>query len=66
MKRIKLLPVDITAPLGISQRHARNVFKNMRVYYKKERHQIITLKEFCEYEDLKDPKIIDMIASQMS
>ena len=39
--------------IGIGERQARNIFCKIRDYYSKEKHQLITIKEFYDYYGIK-------------
>jgi ABC-type cobalamin/Fe3+-siderophores transport system ATPase subunit len=66
MKRVRVLPIDIRNVLGVSDRSARQTYNDMKVFYKKQKHQIILLDEMCAYLDIKNPETIDEIRKQMN
>jgi len=49
MKKVIITTGDVQNVVGIGERQARNVIAKIREYYDKERHQLITVKEFCDY-----------------
>ena len=49
MKKVIITTGDIQNVIGIGERQARNIISKMRDYYSKEKHQLITVKEFCDY-----------------
>ncbi|MBF2707740.1 hypothetical protein [Flavobacterium soyangense] len=53
MKKVIITTGDIQNVIGIGERQARNIISKMRDYYSKERHQLITVKEFCDYYGIK-------------
>ncbi|HSD15587.1 MAG TPA: hypothetical protein VLB74_13125 [Flavobacterium sp.] len=57
MKRIVMYPKDVMQLLGKSERQSRQILANIKKKYNKEKHQPVTVYEFCEYMGL-DPKTI--------
>lgn len=53
MKKVIITTGDIQNVIGIGERQARNIISKMRDYYNKEKHQLITVKEFCDYYGVK-------------
>lgn len=49
MKKVIITTGDVQNVVGIGERQARNIIAKIRDYYDKERHQLITVKEFCDY-----------------
>lgn len=37
---------------GKSERQSRNILNDIKVFYKKEKHQLVTIQEFCTYMGL--------------
>ena len=54
MGRICIVPKDIARLTGKSERSSRLVYAKIMKHYKKEKHQVITINELCEYLDIKD------------
>jgi ribosomal silencing factor RsfS len=48
-KRIVIYPKDIMLVTGKSDRHSRYLHKRIRQQLKKEEHQSLTVREFCNY-----------------
>ena len=46
---------------GKSERQARNIINDIKTYFRKQKHQMITVKEFCEYSGLKVEDVIGYI-----
>lgn len=63
IKRLCINPNDIATIKGISIRHARNVYNDIKVYYNKEKHQSVSFKELSDYIDLPIEEIEKVIAS---
>jgi hypothetical protein len=60
MKRIVIYPKDIMLITGKSERYSRTIMKRMKLHFKKEEHQCISISELCVYLGL-DEKIISGI-----
>jgi hypothetical protein len=43
---------------GKSERQARNIINDIKAYFGKEKHQVVTVNELCEYLGLKEEEII--------
>lgn len=56
LKRIIITTSDIVLITGKTERYARNVIKEMREDLCRQKHQLITIQEYCDYMglDLKD------------
>jgi hypothetical protein len=53
--RLVIYPKDIGRITGKSQRHARSLLHDIRKAYGKEKHQMVSLTDFCNYTGL-DPQ----------
>jgi hypothetical protein len=60
MKRIVIYPKDIMLITGKSERYSRTIMKRMKLHFKKEEHQCISISELCLYLGL-DEEIISGI-----
>jgi hypothetical protein len=49
MKRIVIYPKDIMVITGRSERYSREILKKIRSRYEKEKHQVVSIDEFCTY-----------------
>lgn len=49
MKRICIYPKDIQLITGKSERHSRNIIANIKKQLNKQKHQAVTIDEFCNY-----------------
>ena len=56
-KRICIYPKDVQILTGKSERSARKIIAKLRLIYSKERHQLVTVKEFCDYIGLDEPEV---------
>jgi len=52
MRRIIIYPKDIARLLGKTERQGRYILSTLKTFYKKEKHQFITVMEFCLYMGL--------------
>jgi len=57
MQRISICPKDIQQITGKSIRQCRNILNKIKTHYNKEKHQMVTIEEFCRYMGI-DPEII--------
>ncbi len=51
-QRLILSPKDICVVMGISERHARRLFRNIKDAYGKKAHHLVTVSEFAQYTDI--------------
>ncbi len=49
MKRLAIYPKDIMVITGKGERHSRDILKQIKQKLKKEKHQVVTMLEFCDY-----------------
>nr|WP_042296557.1 hypothetical protein [Nonlabens ulvanivorans] len=61
MKRICLYPKDVQIITGRSERYGRNVISDIKLLLKKEKHQLVTIEEFCSYMGLEISKVEPLI-----
>jgi hypothetical protein len=61
MNRICIYPKDIQIITGKSERYARSVIQKIKAHNKKEKHQAVTIDEFCQYLGLKQERVIQII-----
>jgi hypothetical protein len=52
MGQLCIYPQEAARLLNISERQAQRIFKAIRKELNKKKHQVITLKEFCDYKGL--------------
>ncbi|HSQ47153.1 MAG TPA: hypothetical protein VLM44_09570 [Lutibacter sp.] len=52
MIRIAIYPSDIVLLTNKSERYARRVINDLKRSLNKEKHQIVTIKEYCQYNRL--------------
>ena len=53
MKRICIYPKDIQKVTGKSERYGRDVITKIKTLKNKDKHQLVTIEEFCEFLGLE-------------
>ena len=61
MKRICIYTPDIQLITGKSERQSRNILNDIKVFYKKEKHQLVTIDEFSKYVGIDSATIQSLI-----
>lgn len=61
MHRVCIYTKDIEWITGKSPRCAREIIRDIKLLHKKKKHQLVTIKEFCEYMDLPFGEVFNMI-----
>ena len=61
MDRICIYPKDIQRITGKSERQCRNIITTIKNQLNKEKHQVVTLQEFCEYMGIQMEQVIQYI-----
>lgn len=56
--RICIYPKDIQIITGKSERQCRNIINSIKILNNKQKHQLVTIEEFCNYTGLDFNKII--------
>ncbi|MFC7774632.1 hypothetical protein [Flavobacterium sp. GCM10027622] len=54
MKRICIYPQDIQIITGKSLKQSRSIINAIKKKHNKEKHQMVTLEEFCTYMGIKE------------
>lgn len=57
MNRICIYTKDVQAITGKSERQCREIIKQIRQILNKEKHQVVTVQELCEYLGIDPEKI---------
>ena len=63
LKQLIVHTRDVAIIKGIGEDTARKLIKTIKDCYEKEKHQSLTIREFCEYEDLPYDEVFAMINS---
>ncbi|OGS69039.1 MAG: hypothetical protein A3F91_00265 [Flavobacteria bacterium RIFCSPLOWO2_12_FULL_35_11] len=58
MIRIVMYPSDVLLLTNKSESYARRVIQNLKRSLNKEKHQIVTIKEYCQYYGLDVDEVI--------
>ena len=58
MERICIYPKDVQVITGKSERWGRDIIKKIKETYNKEKHQLVTIEEFCNYTGLS-PELVE-------
>ncbi|WP_223549320.1 hypothetical protein [Aestuariivivens sp. NBU2969] len=61
MHRICIYTQDIIILTGRSESYAREVLRDIRLLSKKQKHQFVTIKEFCDYVGLPYEDVFNRI-----
>ena len=56
-----IYPQDIVWLTGRNERYAREVIKDIKLLHRKERHQLVTIKEFCDFMGLPYDEVFAII-----
>ena len=56
-KRICIYPKDVQVLTGKSERSARKIIAKLRLIHSKDKHQFISVKEFCDYAGLEEMEV---------
>jgi hypothetical protein len=59
MNRICICVKDIQQITGKSERQSRNIMNNIKKQLNREKHQVVTLEEFCLYMGIDFVKVKD-------
>lgn len=57
LKRIVIYPKDIMIITGKSERYSRYLIQRIKKHLGKEGHQVVTVREFCDYMGLDELEI---------
>ncbi len=60
-KRICIYPQDVQLITGKSERYGRRIIKTIKDNLNKQKHQLVTVDEFCEYMGLNEEKVEKLI-----
>lgn len=57
MERVCIYPKEAAIVLGLKERQAQRIFRNIRRELNKKNHQFITVREFSEYTTIPEEAI---------
>jgi hypothetical protein len=61
MKRICIYPKDVQIITGKSERYGRDIIKKIKEDLNKQKHQLVTVDEFCEFIGIEMEKVEELI-----
>ena len=61
LKRITIYTKDIEVLTGRTDRYARTVMRAVRLKHKKQKHQLVSLGELCEYLGIPEEEAIKQL-----
>jgi hypothetical protein len=61
LKQLIVHTKDVAIIKGIGEDTARKLIRTIKDCYGKQKHQSLTIREFCEYEDLPYDEVFSMI-----
>jgi len=61
MKRICIYPKDVQVVTGKSERYGRTIINKIKEHHHKEKHQLVTIDEFCDYMGFEISKVQGLI-----
>ncbi|TKS57412.1 hypothetical protein [Mesohalobacter halotolerans] len=56
-KRICIYPKDVAIITGKTERYGRSLLKRIRERLNKEKHQVVSVSEFCDYIGLDEEEV---------
>ena len=61
MKRICIFTQDIQLITGKSDRNCRKILSDIKKSLNKEKHQLVTIEEICNYLGIEKSSVMDLI-----
>jgi hypothetical protein len=61
MQRLCIYPKDIMIITGKSDKFGRNLIKKIKLHYKKQEHQVVSVEEFCNYMGLQEDAVLKQL-----
>ena len=61
MRRIAIYPKDMMLIIGRSDRYCRQLHRQMKIHFKKEKHQPLTISEFSQFMGIKTEDVEALI-----
>jgi hypothetical protein len=55
--RLFVYPKDVSLMTGRTERQSRNSIYKIKKYYNKKPHQLLTVKEYCEYMGIDEKEV---------
>jgi hypothetical protein len=57
LKRVVIYPKDIMQITGKSERYSREILRKIKTLHNKQKHQLVSLQEFCDFIGLNSEEI---------
>lgn len=57
LKRVVIYPKDIMQITGKSERYSREILRKIKALHNKQKHQLVSLQEFCDFIGLNVEEI---------
>lgn len=61
MNRLCIYPKDIQLLTGKSERYGRNVIAKIKTQLNKQKHQSVSIQEFCKYQGLDYDQVLKIL-----
>ncbi len=61
MERLCIYPKDIMRVTGRSERYGRNLIQKIKEAIGKQKHQLITVDDFCRYTGLEREQVVPQL-----
>ena len=62
-KRIVVYPKDVMTITGRSEKYSRNLLKQIKQQLDKEKHQFVTIYEFCQFTGMDSEQVQPLLVS---
>jgi hypothetical protein len=63
LKRVVIYPKDIMQITGKSERYSREILRKIKALHNKEKHQLVSLQEFCTFIGLNTDEVEQKLKS---
>jgi len=60
--KVIIYPKDVAIITGKSYRASWQLLKKIHAYYNKDKHQVVTVQEFCEYMGIGEDALTNLLA----
>jgi hypothetical protein len=63
LKRVVIYPKDIMQITGKSERYSREILRKIKTLHNKQKHQLVSLQEFCNFIGLNTDEVEQKLKS---
>lgn len=63
LKRVVIYPKDIMQIAGKSERYSREILRKIKTLHNKQKHQLVSLQEFCNFIGLNTDEVEQKLRS---